>query len=267
MPLYDGPVRRLHRGAAKQEGTLMPKHTFAKSLTLGATAVAAIALVAAAPATAETEVSEPDSFTSAYTVMATPDAVINNDGDVTPGEPGSMGQFDFRINSDLNIICYDITLTGVTGEYESPAKTATHIHEAAEGQAGPPRIAFPNPTDNGDGTRTSSGCLEGPFTTGLNSDAGTDTGDGFTLKQIEANPAGFTGDSHTADFKAGVVRGQLVQVPIGGVDTGAGGVAAGGAAAAGGLDATTLGFLGLGGLAVVGEAGVAVARKARAAGQ
>lgn len=245
----------------------MPKHTFAKSLTLGATAVAAIALVAAAPATTETEVSEPDSFTSAYTVMATPDAVINNDGDVTPGEPGSMGQFDFRINSDLNIICYDITLTGVTGEYESPAKTATHIHEAAEGQGGPPRIAFPNPTDNGDGTRTSSGCLEGPFTTGLNSDAGTDTGDGFTLKQIEANPVGFTGDSHTADFKAGVVRGQLVQVPIGGVDTGAGGVAAGGAAAAGGLDATTLGFLGLGGLAVVGAAGVAVARKARAAGQ
>lgn len=112
----------------------MPKHTFAKSLTLGATAVAAIALVAAAPATTETEVSEPDSFTSAYTVMATPDAVINNDGDVTPGEPGSMGQFDFRINSDLNIICYDITLTGVTGEYESPAKTATHIHEAAEGR-------------------------------------------------------------------------------------------------------------------------------------
>ncbi|VXC00154.1 conserved exported hypothetical protein [Pseudoclavibacter sp. 8L] len=258
MPLYDGSIGELR----SRKAPLMPKHTFAKSLALGATAAAAIALVAAAPATAETEVAEPDSFTSAYTVMATPDAVINNDGDVTPGEPGAMGQFDFRINSDLNIICYDITLTGVTGEYESPAKTATHIHEAAEGQAGPPRIAFPNPTDNGDGTRTSSGCLEGPFTTGLNSDAGADTGEGFTLKQIEANPAGFTGDSHTADFKAGVVRGQLVQVPVGGVDTGAGG-----AAAAGGLDAMTLSFLGLGGLAVAGVAGLAVARKARAAGQ
>lgn len=38
---------------------------------------------------------------------------------------------------------------------------------------------------------------------------GVDTGTGFILKQIEANPAGFFTDSHTARYVPGVVRGQL----------------------------------------------------------
>ena len=196
--------------------------TSTRTFTIGTIAGAALALTAvAAPASAETEVPEPDSFTSAFTVMATPDQVINNDGVATPGQPGAAGEFTFRINSELEIICYDITLTGVSGDYQSPAKTATHIHEAAAGQAGPPRIAFPNPAPVGDGPWTSSGCLQGPFTTGVMAN-GADTGTGFTLAQIEANPAGFTGDSHTVDFAAGVVRGQLTQVPVGGLETGAG---------------------------------------------
>lgn len=194
--------------------------TSTRTLTIGTVAGAALALTAiAAPASAETEVPEPDSFTSAFTVMATPEQVINNDGVATPGQPGAAGEFTFRINSDLEIICYDITLTGVSGDYQSPAKTATHIHEAAIGQPGPPRIAFPNPAPVGDGPRTSSGCLQGPFTTGVVTN-GADTATGFTLAQIEANPAGFTGDSHTVDFAAGVVRGQLTQVPAGGLPTG-----------------------------------------------
>lgn len=149
---------------------------------------------------------ELDSFTSMYTVMATPDTIINNDGASVPGQPGATGEFNFRINSDDEVICYDITLRGVTGEYQSPAATATHIHEAAAGRPGPPRISFPNPQGDGD-VRTSSGCMQGPFTTGLEGDNGQDTGTGFSLKQIEANPAGFTGDTHTAEFAAGTVRG------------------------------------------------------------
>ncbi|WP_235929004.1 CHRD domain-containing protein [Marisediminicola senii] len=211
----------------------MTKRTTARTLSLGGVAVAtAVGMLAVAgPASAETEVAEPDTFTSAFTVMATPDQVINNDGIATPGQPGAAGEFMFRINSDLDIICYDITLTGVSGDYMSPAKTATHIHQAAVGQAGPPRISFPNPAPVGDGPRTSSGCLEGPFTTGVLAN-GVDTGDGFDLAAIEANPAGFTGDSHTVDFAAGVVRGQLTQVPVGGVQTGGGGTASADTAAA-----------------------------------
>ncbi len=138
-----------------------------RNMTIGGAAAAALTLLAATPASAETTVPEPDRFTSAFTVMATPDQVLNADGVATPGEPGATGRFDLRLDSASNTICYDITLTGVTGEYQSPAKTATHIHQAAVGKAGPPRIAFPNPVDAGNGTRTSSGCMQGPFTTGI----------------------------------------------------------------------------------------------------
>ena len=240
-----------------------------RHLTIGGAAAAAAALIVAAPAAAETTVPEPSSFTSAFTVMATPDQVIANDGVAVAGEPGATGTFDFRINSDTEVICYDITLTGVTGDYQSPAKTATHIHQAAAGQPGPPRIAFPNPTDtDGDGVREASGCLQGPFTTGVTNDAGADTGTGFTLAQIEADPAGFTGDSHTASFAAGVVRGQLTQVPVGGVDTGAGGAAsavAAGTSASSGTDSGALvGAAAVGGLVLVGATGLVLRRRAAA---
>ena len=240
-----------------------------RHLTIGGAAAAAATLIVAAPAAAETTVPEPSSFTSAFTVMATPDQVIANDGVAVAGEPGATGTFDFRINSDTEVICYDITLTGVTGDYQSPAKTATHIHQAAAGQPGPPRIAFPNPTDaDGDGVREASGCLQGPFTTGVMNDAGADTGTGFTLAQIEANPAGFTGDSHTASFAAGVVRGQLTQVPVGGVDTGAGGAAsavAAGTSASSGTDSGALvGAAAVGGLVLVGATGLVLRRRAAA---
>lgn len=189
-------------------------------------AVTIAVLVGGGSATAaDEEVPEPASFTSAFTAAATPDEIINPDGMAVPGEEGATGTFNFRINSDEEIICYDIMLNGVTPPYMSMAKTATHIHEALAGQPGPPRIAFPNPEDAGDGTLRSSGCLQGPFTTGIEAEGGGDTGDGFTLKEIEANPAEYYGDTHTMDFVAGAVRGQLSQVPLGGVPTGGGGTA------------------------------------------
>lgn len=98
--------------------------------------------------------------------------------------------------------------------------TATHIHEAAIGSAGPPRLAFPNPEPADSGpevVKRSSGCLQGPFTTGIEADNGTDTGSGFTVAQIEANPAGFFTDSHTAVSVAGVVRAQLQSDGAGGL--------------------------------------------------
>ncbi|KAK5057480.1 hypothetical protein LTR84_011480 [Exophiala bonariae] len=149
-------------------------------------------------------------FTSTYAVIATPDQVIN--GTVaTPGEPGAVGIYNYGINSDLEVICYNITLGGVTGNYQSAAKTATHIHQAVKGASGPPRIALPNPlpiSDDPTVIRRSVGCLTGPFTTGILAN-GTDTGAGFSLKQIEANPAGFFTDAHTVKYVPGVVRGQL----------------------------------------------------------
>ena len=211
----------------------------------------------AAPAVADTpdQVERPDTFTSAFVVDADGEQVVDPDGNTGAGDPEASGAFIFLVNSDEEIICWDITVQGVTPPYESPAKTATHIHQTPAGENGPPRIAFPNPgpEDPDAEVRTSSGCSEGPFTTGLAPD-GTDTGEGFTLDQLEEDPAGFSADTHTAAFVPGAVRGQLTfsqelldeangvedsappagdddegtddrQLPTGGVDTGAGGTA------------------------------------------
>lgn len=236
---------------------MSPIRTLTARTALVAGAVGALALTGIGPAAAETEVAEPATFTSAFTAMAVPGTVVNADGVATPGQPGASGTFMYRINSDTEVICYDITLTGVTPPYQSPAKTATHIHQAAAGQAGPPRLALDNPEDAGNGTSTSSGCLQGPFTTGVVAD-GADTGTCFTLDQIEADPASFSTDTHTSAFAAGAVRGQLVQVPVGGVETGAGGTATDPGAPAG--------LVAIGGTAVLAAAG-AVALRRRSARQ
>jgi len=52
--------------------------------------------------------------------------------------------------------------------------------------------------------------MTGPFTTGINvTGTTTDTGAGFKVAQIEANPAGFFCDTHTKKFVPGAVRAQL----------------------------------------------------------
>merc|ERR1711912_119433 len=76
-------------------------------------------------------------------------------------------------------------------------------------QAGPPRLAFPNPVPVGDGKkRISIGCMMGPYETGIVSN-GQDTAAGFTVKQIEDNPSAFFTDVHSSLAVPGAVRGQL----------------------------------------------------------
>jgi hypothetical protein len=148
----------------------------------------------------------PFKFTSTYHIVATPDQVING---TTPtgGLPGCTGFYDFGINSDIDLICWSIKLVGFRGEYQSPARTATHVHQAARGATGPPRLAFPNPAGTGN-ERFSYGCMTGPFTTGILAN-GQDTGTGFRVKQIEDNPSGFFADVHSSLAVPGAVRGQL----------------------------------------------------------
>lgn len=201
----------------------------------GATLLAGFTATALATATgvawhssaayADEEVPEPDSFTSMFTAEATPDTPVDPDGESVPGEEGASGTFNLMINSDEEIVCWENTLDGVTPPYESPARTATHIHESPEGVQGPPRLSFPDPEEDDDGMLRSSGCVQGPFTTGLDDDDDVDTGEGFTLSQIEDAPSQFYGDTHTEEYPMGAVRGQLTEVPIGGMETGAGGTA------------------------------------------
>lgn len=111
-------------------------------------------------------VNGPFKFTSTYHVVATPDQVVNG---TTPtgGLEGAVGYYDFGINSELDLICYNIKLVNFRGDYQSPAATATHIHEAAAGQSGPPRLSFPNPAGDG-AERVSVGCLKGASSPILN---------------------------------------------------------------------------------------------------
>ncbi|EME84226.1 uncharacterized protein MYCFIDRAFT_112301, partial [Pseudocercospora fijiensis CIRAD86] len=142
----------------------------------------------------------PIPFTSTYRIKATPDQVVDANNTATGGLPGCTGYYDFGINSELDTICYYIKFEGFRGEYQSPADTATHVHEAAKGKSGPPRLAFPNPKPvPGKNYRVSAGCLTGPFETGVvNNATGMDTGAGFKVKQIEDSPWGFFADVHSS---------------------------------------------------------------------
>jgi len=155
----------------------------------------------------------PFKFTSTYEVKATPDQVVNATNAYTGGLAGASGLYKFGLNSDENVICYNITLYNFRGDYQSPASTATHIHEAAKGKSGPPRIAFPNPQPICDGVRRSIGCIQGTkdgFVTGVkNMTTGIDAGFGFQVKRIEDNPAGFFADVHSSLAVPGAVRGQI----------------------------------------------------------
>ena len=71
-------------------------------------------------------------FSSTHFVHAVPEEVVNGT-EATGGLAGASGTFNFGINSASNMICYNITLHNFQGEFDSPATTATHIHEAARG--------------------------------------------------------------------------------------------------------------------------------------
>nr|POF18532.1 hypothetical protein CFP56_63076 [Quercus suber] len=168
----------------------------------------------------------PFDFTSTYSVVATPDQVVNG---TTPtgGLPvssnhsrtpqpasshtdcflqGAKGKYELGLNSDKNFICWYITLNGFRGNYQSPALTATHIHEAKKGASGTPRIAFSNPIGD-EKEAISFGCQQGPFR--VFNGTMQDPGFNFQVKQIEQNPSGFFADVHSSLAVPGAVRGQL----------------------------------------------------------
>ncbi|WP_236967548.1 hypothetical protein [Microbacterium aurantiacum] len=121
------------------------------------------------------------------------------------------------------------------------APAHAHAHGPAL-HSGGGQLGAGSATD-GPGSDAASEAIPAPVTTPI------------SLAEIEANPAGFSADSHTADFAAGVVRGQLTAIPVGGVDTGAGGTAA--ASSSTGL----VTGVAVGGLVFAAAAGVVVWRR------
>lgn len=214
----------------------------------------AVLLTVGSASAQDGSVPEPSSFTSAFRVTLTDDQVPGG-----AGTPGASGTFDLRLNSDQEVLCYDITLRGVMPPFMSPARTATHVHQGAPGGPGPVRVVFPDPQSGSGDTRTGSGCVKVPQETGVVPMGQTaDAGAGFSLKRIEADPTAFYGDNHTQMNPMGSVRGQFGSaVPVGGVATGLGGTAESPSVA---LTAA----LGAGAVLALGGAGLAVRRRARA---
>ena len=149
--------------------------------------------------------------TSRWELTATADEVVDG------GQPGAEATFDLTFDSTNNVVCYEIETEGFApGGYQSPAHTSTHIHEGAEGEGGPPRVAFRNPTgaidadgDQLDPDRSSSGCHHVPQQTGTAGEGDVDNGVGFDLAQIESDPESFYVDIHTEANPEGAVRAQF----------------------------------------------------------
>jgi hypothetical protein len=111
--------------------------------------------------------------------------------EVPPGDTDANGTALIGINSSEGVICWRI----VVGNADPIV--AQHIHKAAAGVAGPVVIPL-TPVAASGGNQVSSGCT---------------TADPALLADIEANPANYYANVHTATFPAGAARGQLTAVP------------------------------------------------------
>lgn len=114
-------------------------------------------------------------------------ATLSGDAEVPgPGDPDGSGAALVRVNPGQGTVCWEITVSDI-----APA-TASHIHEAPPGVAGPVVVPLSPPTDG-----SSSGCADVDRELAL---------------AILKDPGAFYVNVHNADFPAGAVRGQLEAV-------------------------------------------------------
>ena len=105
-----------------------------------------------------------------------------------PGDPDGSGKATITLRPEQGEACFELSVSNI-----EPA-TAAHIHEGAEGVAGPVVIPLdPAPTEG-----SSSGCV-----------SGVDTA---LLQNILQNPKQYYVNVHNEEFPDGAVRGQLGRV-------------------------------------------------------
>ena len=105
--------------------------------------------------------------------------------EVPAGDADGSGAAEIDIDDALNRICVQIEVSGI-----APA-TAAHIHRGAAGVNGPPVVNLDPPDDDQD------------------EDDCDMIGDALA-DEIQANPAGFYVNIHTAEHPGGAIRGQLM---------------------------------------------------------
>ncbi len=111
-------------------------------------------------------------------------AALTGANEVAPGDPDGAGTARVRVLGTLNQVCVRLEVRGIS------RATAAHIHRGVAGVNGPPVVNLDPPDNDGD----EDDC-------DLVGDALAD--------EIQANPAGFYINIHTADFPDGAIRGQL----------------------------------------------------------
>jgi CHRD domain-containing protein len=102
-----------------------------------------------------------------------------------PGDPDGSGTASVTVDPDTGKVCWNISVSNIADA------TQSHIHVVAAGVSGD--VVVPLDVDGFSGS--TQGCVEGQ--------------DKALLAKIIGNPAGYYVNVHTADFKAGAVRGQL----------------------------------------------------------
>jgi len=100
----------------------------------------------------------------------------------TAGDPKASGSAKVTVNDTQ--VCYDISVKDLT------APTMAHIHKGGPEDAGAVAVPLTPPDASG----KSQGCVKA---------------DAALAKDIAANPGGYYVNVHSAQYKAGAIRGQL----------------------------------------------------------
>ncbi len=111
-----------------------------------------------------------------------------------PGDPDGFGAAEVKVNVRKQKVCYTLAVVDIT-----LPTAAAHIHDGAEGVAGPIAVTLKPPQEvAGSGIGLARGCVRNqpkPL-----------------LRDIKRNPDQYYINVHTSDFPGGAVRGQLEAV-------------------------------------------------------
>jgi hypothetical protein len=115
---------------------------------------------------------------------------LNGQAEVPTGDPNANGTASIKTRGSE--VCYDLRWSGVEA-------TASHIHRAAPGAAGPIVVPF-FAQDTAVAGNSKSGCVKA---------------DSEVVAAIAAKPANYYVNIHSADFPKGEIRGQLARLGSG----------------------------------------------------
>jgi hypothetical protein len=115
---------------------------------------------------------------------------LNGEAEVPTGDPNANGTASIKTRGSE--VCYDLRWSGVEA-------TASHIHRAAPGKAGPIVVPF-FAQDTAVAGNSKSGCVKA---------------DSEVVAAIAAKPGNYYVNIHSADFPKGEIRGQLARLGSG----------------------------------------------------